>query len=400
MLNLKEVKFTSIKFKIFSCFISVIIALVIMSAAGQFIYNNNLNKYKNLISSMQNEMELMDSCIDDCSKLLVILDKPESKERFDEIDRNIKQLEGNVQALAKSSSVKNNAKDFILSTLERFVNQLKEANDASSMNKTELSTLFYSKAQEDIRLLKESSNSLIKANLIEYSSGMRKDIDSIINITQIVLILAWLLVLGIGLFITYKIVNSITGGLKTLTEASEVMSSGNLSGDDVVIESNDELEIMSKAFNHMKTSLNDIVKNVTVISYSIFVAARNLSKSIEEHFEVSRQVSIAIENMAKDAESQMLSVKATSDSLAKIIGPKKPAEHDIDTILKNMSSIHEAVHNISGITERFAACTEEISAASEEQVDKFKDMLTISEKLDANSEQLEKLIQHFKVSAN
>ncbi|GKV64736.1 MULTISPECIES: methyl-accepting chemotaxis protein [unclassified Sporosarcina] len=134
------------------------------------------------------------------------------------------------------------------------------------------------------------------------------------NSAKLGLILVSTIVLLAGAAISVYITRMITRPLRRVTDASAVIASGDLTGQDIIVETKDELHDLSESFNRMRHNLRTVIGDVHDNAHHLTASAEELSASTNEVSDSSEEVSRAVETISTGA--QVSSVSARESSLA------------------------------------------------------------------------------------
>lgn len=114
------------------------------------------------------------------------------------------------------------------------------------------------------------------------------------NSTIIIIVLIVICVL-VGVFITYIMNRIIAVPLRRLSEAVEIVAHGDLTADDIIVQSKDEVKNLADSFNNMKASLRDVIGTTNDNALVLAAAAEELMASTDEVTQLSNSISERIE---------------------------------------------------------------------------------------------------------
>ena len=146
--------------------------------------------------------------------------------------------------------------------------------------------------------------------------------------------------IAIGIFLIIYIRKTITQPLRTVVDAANIIADGDLSQEDVVAKTRDEIGQLSTAFNDMKNNLRGLINNVQANSEQLTVAAEELSSSIEEISATTEDVTSQIANTAEAAQG---SSRAAGESA---IAMEETAQ-DVQRIAEASQILHSSSLNTS-----------------------------------------------------
>lgn len=187
------------------------------------------------------------------------------------------------------------------------------------------------------------------------------------------------LILGI-IFISL-LIRSIVAPLKRLREQATLLGSGDLTAK-IEVETTDEIGDLGHAFNEMQMNLQTILKNVEENAEVVASAAEELSASAGQSSNAAEQVAASIQEVAQNAEVQIknadtvhehlhrlsegvheISAHASelTDETERTTGEAETGEAAIESTVKQMGAIHEAVEQSNAITQSLYNRSEEVS---------------------------------------
>lgn len=108
----------------------------------------------------------------------------------------------------------------------------------------------------------------------------------------------------IGVFLSRSIANP----LKRITIASGEIAQGNLTHEDVVIHSADEIGQVARAFATMKANLKQLIQQIASTTEQVAVASEELTANAEQSAQATGQVASTVSEVAGGAEKQVSAV--------------------------------------------------------------------------------------------
>ena len=111
----------------------------------------------------------------------------------------------------------------------------------------------------------------------------------------VIAIIATIFATVIGIFIT----SSITRPVNRLASAAAIIAGGDLSQEDVVVKTKDEIAKLADSFNLMKKNLHGLISNVSINVQQTTAASEELAASTDEVSISSNDVATRIETMAE-----------------------------------------------------------------------------------------------------
>lgn len=144
------------------------------------------------------------------------------------------------------------------------------------------------------------------------------DTASTVSVSKIVSIISVVIGVLIGLFLVLFVKRTIVKPLVEVIESAEYIADGNLSHEDIVVHSQDEIGQLASTFNKMKSNLGNLVRNVQGNAEQLSAAAEELSASAEEVTatteDVSRQLETTADAAKTSTQSSMESARAMEET--------------------------------------------------------------------------------------
>jgi len=152
------------------------------------------------------------------------------------------------------------------------------------------------------------------------------------------------------------------------------LAQGDLKTDDILMEDSFGLEVLTVAFNDMKSNLSSFIALTKINIITISDAIESLSKSMDRSYMGNKQIAASMEKVAEKADDQ---AKLMGDAMASIDEVKNRIEIITQSIEKFEKSVEESVHaTASGVKN-----LEEY----------YKQVNIISDNLNSTSEYIKKL---------
>ncbi|WP_339215086.1 methyl-accepting chemotaxis protein [Solibacillus sp. FSL W8-0372] len=207
-----------------------------------------------------------------------------------------------------------------------------------------------------------------------------------ISFSQTVASIALAISIFIAVLVMLFIRKTITSPLKNIVKEANIIASGDLSQQDFVVKTTDEIGQLSKSFNLMKSNLANLIKNMQMNSEQVSAAAQELSASTEEitattedvttrvsHTAERSQISAHASNeSARAMEETAAGVQRIAEATQKLHGNSVDATqtarnggqiiHDAQQQMKIISS---STNSVNDLVQKLAQQTEEINNISQ-----------------------------------
>lgn len=156
--------------------------------------------------------------------------------------------------------------------------------------------------------------------------------------------------------------------LEVATEELSIIADGDLTRENLVVKSNDEVGKIITAINHMKASISSFMQDVSNTSQQLAASAEELTAQSQQTAETIKQVADASCSMAESAQQQLDTVDKMNSEANNIIS----AMENIETVAENMNDMANTTENGTkkGIeigslaVEKINSMTEQIAVAS------------------------------------
>lgn len=165
--------------------------------------------------------------------------------------------------------------------------------------------------------LREANNGILSVaeQIVDYQEQqldkINKQTDNAIVLTKSIAAIALVVSIAIVFFFILYIRRTITSPLKLVVNGANIVASGDLSQQDLVVKSKDEIGQLGQAFNLMKTNLSDLIKNIQANAEQLSGSAQELSASTEEITASTEDITTRVSNTAETAH---ISAQASNES--------------------------------------------------------------------------------------
>jgi methyl-accepting chemotaxis protein len=207
-----------------------------------------------------------------------------------------------------------------------YIEQALLAAQSGSYDKAE--SLLIEKARPAYDMLTGESESLLKTQ-IEVAQKMRGDAEAAFARNRAIIIGAILLGGGLAGFLGYVLMRSIIRTLNAAVSIADRIASGEL-GNDVRVESEDELGRLLDSLKRMDAKLVEIVGNVRSSADAVGAAARELSHGNDDLSQRTQEQAAALEQTASSMEEMTATVKQNADNARQAnqlaVGAREQAE--------------------------------------------------------------------------
>lgn len=175
------------------------------------------------------------------------------------------------------------------------------------------------------------------------------------SMTNLSLIIGTLIAVALAVGIAFVITRAITKPIYEVNQAAKKMANGNLDID-IAVKSNDEIGDLSRAFQEMADSTNEVLTNISLSADQVSSGSRQVSDSSVALSQGATEQASSIEELTASLEeigsqTDMNAQRATeANTLAESVKLKAVEGDDqMKAMLRSMDEINEASSNISKI---------------------------------------------------
>lgn len=235
-----------------------------------------------------------------------------------------------------------------------------ERVDSSAVNSPEYLTAMAS-------LLKVNSEVVVEMNkaVETYEADSSSAMSSMMKILGFFVVLALCVGVGAFVFITRSIVKPVTA----VANLAAVLAAGDLSSQDLVIKSNDEIGRLAKALNAMKGNLNDIIGQIRRSSDHVASATAGLSATssqivsgIDRQSNQTNQVATAMEEMSATVIEVAKNSQGASDSANDTQQVAVQGGDVVKRAVDGMMAVADTVRESAATVEALGKSSDEIGA--------------------------------------
>lgn len=227
------------------------------------------------------------------------------------------------------------------------LNKIKELNDVYIQNleqqrsSNQTITLDFANnvlfpISREIRTLAEELATYQQQLMTDASSVNSDNVQTTIIMVAVVSIIAFILAIVIGLIISRMISKPIV----KITEAAEIVASGDLSIGEINIKNRDETGVLAQAFNQMVQSLKNLIDQVRVSSEQVASSSEELNASAEQTSAATEHIAVSVQQVATGTMQQAQSIEETS------VGINEMAR-GVEQISNNAQQVHTVTKDAS-----------------------------------------------------
>ncbi|AHF06393.1 methyl-accepting chemotaxis protein [Desulfitobacterium metallireducens] len=183
----------------------------------------------------------------------------------------------------------------------------------------------------------------------------------------------------LGLVLGYLMATMIASSIKQVLLEVERIANGDLTVEDIIVKSKDEVGQLATHFNVMKGHLDALVKHVAQSSEQVASSSEELTAMVDQSTQAANQIAKAIEGVAKGTEKEAGAIDETSSAIQQISAGTQETAASSSEIAESMTNtlattqdgqkaldrVVEQMNSISGGTENVQHRITELSSSSE-----------------------------------
>ena len=185
--------------------------------------------------------------------------------------------------------------------------------------------------------------------------------------------IAFAIVTIIGLIVIMVIcqmfARRITEPVVLLKERAELLASGDLRSEGIVVDSSDELGDLAHAFDAMTKNLRELIGNVANTSDQVAASSEQLTASSQQSAQATESVAQTIVDVANGMESQLTSIDGVKGSVDEVDGQVHETTTRAQDVSERSSDTSEAAKHGQDLMESSVAKMEEIEQSVNETAD-------------------------------
>lgn len=181
--------------------------------------------------------------------------------------------------------------------------------------------------------------------------------NNIIRTVTIALIAAILL----SLLVAIPLANFISRPLGRLEKESERIAGGDLTGDEIVVRSRDEVGSLARAFNHIRLSLKGLVEDVSSTARLLSGAVQNLSAAAQMTSSNTNAAASTAVQMSKAVEQVACSANTVAAASQEASDLAQQGSRGLDMITTQMDSLGQVTNEVSMVISGLNKSTGEIT---------------------------------------
>lgn len=361
--------------------VTMAIALIIL-AVNSMSYTKKL---ENVIENVTTINSIKENCALIPSELLTLCtqnkDASEAKipERLEVIKKAITATDANIDNIPENKDSRN-----AIETINRlYATYETKANEINALGQLD------SKAFDSIYYLRDVSGyiqdevSILTDSELKRSETLKEELKTAFAGVIVMIVILVIAVTSFSVLLVIILTKNITKPLYSLKEQMQIMASGDLTAEEVVVNSKDEIKDLADAFNEMSASLKDIIRKVYSMSQEIENSTKVVTESVTENTNGSVRISESIEEMShrmneqkSESDSAMgrvyemenISNKITQsadrieDRADKSMQMAEKGNDNINQYVKQLSNVNNVMDQVASVATKLSDSTKEMNA--------------------------------------
>lgn len=184
----------------------------------------------------------------------------------------------------------------------------------------------------------------------------------------------------IGSVIIWFITRMIIRRLKTIVDAAEKISGGDLT-EQVTVRRNDEIGALGQAFNTMTSSLKTLIHSINTSTQAISTSSEELTASAEETSNATTEITQSLEGLSSQSNSAVVAIKENADRLAEVSNWLKMASDSSTMLLATSQTSNEKAREGNVLVERTVSQMSNIDVSVKEADAVIHGLATKSEEI-------------------
>lgn len=361
--------------------ITMVISLIVLgSNAVSFT-----QKLESVIESVTTVNSIKENCDLIPSDLLTLCTQNKSAEeakipeRLELISKAIADTDANIADIPENQESRN-AIETIKRLFETYEIKANEINALGEMDSKSFDSIYYLR---DVSGYIKDEVSILTDSELKRSEVLKEDIQAAFASIIFIIIIVVCIVTLSSVILLIVLTKSITKPIYSLKQQMQIMASGDLSAEEVVINSKDEIKDLADAFNEMSKSLKDIIHKVYSMSQEIENSTKVVTESVTENTNGSVRISESIDEMSvrmneqKDesdsAMNRVLEMETISGKITQSADrieersdqSMKMAEKGNDNIndyVRQLSNVNNVMNQVANVATKLSDSTKEMNA--------------------------------------
>lgn len=361
--------------------ITMVIALIVLATSAISF----TQKLESVIENVTTVNSIKANCDLIPSDLLTLCTQNKSaeeakiSERLDEISKAIARTDANITDIPENADSRN-AIETINRLYETYQVKANEINALGQMDSSAFDSIYYLR---DVSGYIKDEVSILTDSELTRSDKLKEDIQTAFASIIVVIIIIVCIVTALSILLVIILTKNITKPIHSLKQQMQIMASGDLTAEEVIINSKDEIKDLADAFNEMSKSLKDIINKVYSMSYEIENSTKVVTESVTENTNGSVKISESIDQMslrmneqktesdsAMDRVIEMETISGKINQSADRIADRadqsmqmaEKGNDNINQYVKQLSNVNNVMDQVASVATKLSDSTKEMNA--------------------------------------
>ncbi|MFD2370050.1 methyl-accepting chemotaxis protein [Brevibacillus sp. GCM10020057] len=368
--------------KIIGGFLTVALLLVIVSGMSFYFIKELDNSYSDLVDRRAEmllnikDIQVNATQLNSSLRDYLLTGSSEATQKMEDASKQLSALVTDTLKMSLTQETKD-----ALNKIQTMSKQYEEGkNQIASLSKEkalEFGTTTLIPLSSDIRTAAGEINNREQKAMAQASQENSIMVDGVIETGVIIGVVAVILALCIGYFVTRLIARPVI----VISSSAEKIAAGDLTVEDLDIKNRDEIGELAHAFNAMKNNLRNLIHQVGISAEQVAASAEELTASAEQTSRATEQVASTMQEVASGSEQQATSVDQSAQTVNEMAqGIEKIADNaqkvsasavqasqvaeegnqSVKTANVQMGSIHTKVHDLADVIKELGNRSDEI----------------------------------------
>lgn len=336
-INPKNGKGAGIRLKLNACILGtlavfIVLMAVLVSRAGQ--YNTQYSQILDSISKVtyikDNASHMARTIISMCSAGTDI-ESTGHKEIVATMEQYVAEIGGGIPEGAEYSEMRNQYDKFA-SEMGKYISSYQEILAACGDQYSSAGLNAAQNMSNSVSFVSSSAEALL-ASEITRSEQIVEEIQNGFRRTLMMIVAAIIVTSVIVIGAAFVLSRSMTSPIIQLEKKLAVMSEGNLTDEDIIVNTRDEAGRAATAFNKMKSSLVYLISEVASNMSDLKTATATVNTSVDENAQGGSRIAEAVDGMLEALERQQEEVRRAEEQIG-----------DMGQISRRVADYAEAIH--------------------------------------------------------
>ncbi|MHA7967602.1 methyl-accepting chemotaxis protein [Paenibacillus sp. CAU 1782] len=244
--------------------------------------------------------------------------------------------------------------------------------------------LMVTENRQKIAELEEALDGMVWYQAQQMESGITDSNNTIASMQSLIIILG-IAAIVLGIVIAFVMGKMIATPLVSISRVAQKIASGDLTGEKIMMKSNDEIGKLASTFNVMSNNLKDMITHVNEGSKQVTEAAEELTANAGQAASVTEQIATTMQDLASGSDTQ---VQLVTDGL-QTTNEMSAGFQQIAASTQNVSSkADEATHKADIGNQSITTAIQQMNAIQT----KVKDLGVIVDELGGQSKEIRQIV--------